>query len=113
VKRLARSVSVVVGVVIASVGTASAECAWVLWEEWSSARGSWEPLHRIVAARSTEDACRTLVVQAAKGRAAQLGDNATLRDNSSVISLLDEKPHMRWDYRCLPDTVDPRAPKEK
>jgi hypothetical protein len=114
--QLARRALLVVVLLLASVGTASAECAWVLWEQVSSVssvgeRGSFETEYRIVEARGTEGACRALVSQAAKGRAAQWGDRATLSNENSSVSVAGEKTAVSWDYRCLPDTVDPRGPK--
>jgi hypothetical protein len=79
--------------VLASVGTASAECAWVLW-------GMPYPVKEVtflpVDAFTTRDECmrekdsRSAAIKAAlkEGRSPGFGVSA-----------------------CLPDTVDPRGPK--
>jgi hypothetical protein len=41
--QLARRASLVVVLLLASVGTASAECAWVLWSVIDGKRDSWLP----------------------------------------------------------------------
>jgi hypothetical protein len=47
--QLARRVSLVVALLLASVGTASAECAWVLWQREISEKpdGVWVPRERL------------------------------------------------------------------
>ena len=86
-----------------SFRTASAECAWVLWQE-SSAIGyasSWTSQ----GAWSAETECRGRLArayasfgvgQAAEGTAVSVPGSPT----NAMVSLL-----------CLPDTIDPRGPK--
>ena len=95
--------------------SASAGCAWVLWEQVSSTgeRSDLKTEHRIVAARPTEGECRAFVAQTAKGRAAQWGPSAKVSNENSSVFVAVEKTAIKWDYRCLPDTIDPRGPKGK
>jgi len=97
--RLARRASLVVVLLLASVGTASAECAWVLWST----------LH----IPGSSDHVATVAAFASKGECQ--------RDLEKSEAWQDEKrktnptravqPPSRLYYTCLPDTVDPRGPK--
>jgi hypothetical protein len=95
--RLARRSSLAVVLLLASVGTASAECAWVLWG-WTTdpqlIRGvPTQELYYPVSAHQTKDQCER---QATSSRAAP-----------------EAKAGPRFQYNCLPDTIDPRGPKAK
>ena len=79
----------------ALAASASAECAWVLWEEVPSASGSWSLDMGKESAFLTKAACEKRL----KAR----------------IRAFAEAPTggARPFLRCLPDTVDPRGPKGK
>ena len=89
-KQLARRASLVVVLLLASVGTASAECAWVLWNAVGGggvARGAalpWMPF-----------------------------------DSSRALKIVKQQEKEMRSFRaptawvCLPDTIDPRGPKGK
>jgi hypothetical protein len=71
--------------------SASAECAWVMWGERD--RGDWNPR----AAYETRQACM----------------QATTAING--VRVVEPGIVMAGDgtlYRCFPDTVNPRAPRE-
>jgi hypothetical protein len=93
----ARRVALVVGLsLLASVASASAECAWVLWNEATDMQAqpiktTWTPLQGFV----TSATCNA---EATKSRQ---------QDKRGTDS------HMMRVLRCLPDTVDPREPKGK
>ena len=83
---------------LASAATASAECAWVLWEsqqfyakDGAHLRGAWV----LDRAFGTEERCR-----------AQLRPVATIDASPS-----DAAAKVMIRPVCLPDTVDPRGPK--
>jgi hypothetical protein len=83
--QLARSASLIVVLLLASVGTASAECAWVLWTrinalEWET-RGGFE----------TRADCERERGKSAEGVLQGTGGKEFVVLNA-----------------CLPDTVDPR-----
>ena len=90
---LNRRVLVVALLLLASVGTASAECAWVLWQEWGGGLrqvpGGWENPHRYapVWTYGTREECE------------QLGIARHTLPTGYIRTI------------CLPDTVDPRGRK--
>ncbi len=95
--------------------SASAECAWVLWEQLAGISGTE---HWVIAARSSEQECRALVRPAVQRRADIAGKvgpsgkkpNVTVEADSRVV-LQSESVVLSWAYTCLPDAVDPRGPK--
>jgi hypothetical protein len=130
---------VLVGVVpllLASVGTASAECAWVLWEHrtgfgktgpyahWQ-VLGSWpvavdcrrEFDARFAAASRTMSALsygeqiqQGIKPEDMKSDRVVVGDSITA---SSGLLVDGSFVSSTVRYVCLPDTVDPRGPKGK
>jgi hypothetical protein len=106
-KQLARSVPLVVVLLLASVGTASAECAWVLWskvgsDDWSPHTGfpASELCYSAISAELAQDTARKYVMH----------DLVTRRHPGEAFYVhagLQRSIHMK----CLPDTIDPRGPK--
>jgi hypothetical protein len=83
---------IVVLFLLASAGTAFAECAWVLWvNEWFDASLDRAPSD--VQAFATRSDCLAAMEQA-----------QTFKETNGQCG--------RY-IRCLPDTVDPRGPKGK
>lgn len=90
--------------------SASAECAWVVWEHvwkdhtrwgwWSNDR--WTPIQ----AEATREHCQTRQADLTR-EYSRLGD-VLAKTNPAA---LDSSEHTAWT--CLPDTVDPRGPKGK
>jgi hypothetical protein len=94
--------------------SASAECAWVLWEHAVISSGGQVGIEeRAVGTRSSEQECRGLVRPAVQSRLAQSRTaGTTLKvDGDSAVTLESATGAFSWTYRCLPDTVDPRGPK--
>ena len=90
---------------LTSTATASAECAWVLWEHvwYTDAKTylrsghTWTP----TGAVNTHIDCE-------RGQAATEQEWRTLRKLSP-----SNDPNHSVQWICLPDTVDPRGPKTK
>jgi hypothetical protein len=85
--------ALLVALLLASIGTASAECAWVLWERLSP--DQW-----------------AIVAAAPDGRECE----RTRKETIAYIKANDPwKRQFALDvlYRCLPDTIDPRGPKTR
>jgi hypothetical protein len=104
-----RASLVVVLLLLASVGTASAECAWVLWREtWTNlANDGREEIDSAHASLPDCDAALGTVVISLRvdGYQPIVGG---LKGNRNVLAMKAGK----WQsYRCLPDTIDPRGPK--
>jgi len=89
--QLARRASLAIVLLLASVGTASAECAWVLWAYAHGGRGptAWEPL----LSKDARGDCETT--------------QATLEQ------VAKEKGRLSPLMACFPDTIDPRGPKAR
>jgi hypothetical protein len=106
--QLARRTSlVVVLLVLALVGTASAECAWLMWAYALDQRAGEH--YSVEAARPTNPDClaalQTMaVVVKNRGLPVSGGD-------PDHPELLFRDGTTSFKYFCLPDTVDPRGPK--
>jgi len=109
--------SLIVALLLASLGTASAECAWVLWTREIAVSASFidEKAWQILRAIPTYDACESAQAKTIKNieasyarrdgaRASVLGDNVIV--SAPGMSLTHY-------FRCLPDTIDPRGPKAR
>jgi hypothetical protein len=91
---------------LAFASTAAAECTWVLWSSLASSGGGgtgWD----IIQAVESRPTCETFVAQKlqslAKTGADVSGGLVTLKNDDGKTSVLR--------FLCLPDTIDPRAPK--
>jgi hypothetical protein len=109
--QLARRASLVVVLLLASVGTASAEGTWVLWVNDG---GSWNSLD----AFSGESECRTSALRVAQSL--YLRESGRRHTHPGTVELKGTEVHIPVDFdswiishECYPDTVDPRGPKTK
>jgi hypothetical protein len=91
--QFARSAPLVVVLLLASLGTASAECAWVLWSRDSLLSG--DEAWGVISAFSREDGGK------AECERSKEGGTKRAREGASAVRFV-----------CLPDTVDPRGPKK-
>jgi hypothetical protein len=91
--QFARSAPLVVVLLLASLGTASAECAWVLWSRDSLLSG--DEAWGVISAFSREDGGK------AECERSKEGGTKRTREGASAVRFV-----------CLPDTVDPRGPKK-
>src|SRR4051812_12461293 len=97
---------------LASVATASAECAWVLWMEVNVLRPrpqqrGWIPVQGTSALAECERAIDGTVAEfmaSSKNERTEKLDRRTLMFESPAGSSIRT-------YSCFPDTVDPRGPK--
>jgi hypothetical protein len=87
---------------LAVAASASAECAWVLWNEVYALdkAGKESTRYHLVAAFETKNACES---------------SPQLFFPVPVVRDYDNKTgaHEKLLSRCLPDTLDPRGPKGK
>ena len=117
-----RTLLVVLLLLLASVGTATAECAWVVWQhiDFIQRLPSAPPSSRWGIGEITDS--RT---ECEKKIEVSVNDDVTKTDPAWATTV-DRRPGMSTtvrsvhkerglttvtSYRCLPDTVDPRGPK--
>lgn len=108
---------VVVLLLFASVGTASGECAWVLWSQETFVYGSGgntDPW-RLLEATPTQPACKDLLTRTIQ-RVATPKTGVRIDVTDSVVTKTISDAHGNSAlfvnrYLCLPDTIDPRGPK--
>ena len=113
--RLARRASLLVALsLLASVATAYAECAWVLWEQTNTglAPVEWKIL-RVSADMASCEAIKARTVEAAAaspptGYARERRGDSTVMETPRV-GLLIGAPSTTLQYFCFPDTVDPKT----
>ncbi len=121
---IARRVMVLVGLsLLTSAATASAECAWVLWEhrvtpsKEGSPAESWLALEAVETRAVCEAKSEALIQRLVQPRAGgALHNYERIGDSKGVTMYQGRKEQgvsQTSDFRCLPDTVDPRGPKGK
>jgi hypothetical protein len=100
---------VVAFTVVTSASRASAECAWVLWEDtmWPPNKSSTDP----VRAYNTKQECDDGLSAALATFTPSPGRNVQKDMTRQAVYVTVEKSTTAYRYVCLPDTVDPRAPK--
>jgi len=109
--RLGRRASLLVAfLLLASAATASAECAWVLWQQQAEvspggavSSSDWTWL--TVEANSTEAECRQVL--------ARFDTSLGPKDADGYATVTSKGKRVRARNVCLPDAVDPRGPKGK
>jgi hypothetical protein len=102
---------------------ASAECAWVLWEEVFSIREHRSPSEwSIVGTALKPEDCNLFGSRAAADRARRwqgipnprgtaTGVPPEVKVEGSQVTVTTSAGLLQYRYLCLPDTVDPRGPK--
>jgi hypothetical protein len=101
--RLARRASLLVAFyLLTSAATVYAECAWVLWEDYSVSGVDWT--------REGAFADRESCVKEARNIMAKMPH---VKFEDLPAGLTWWSGHGYAKRQCWPDTVDPRGPKEK
>ena len=81
-----------------SAATASAECAWVMWNDSPSWFQTRENRWRAVRGFTSLTECQQFV-------------DTMLKMPPGVVPSIEKGDEYSPPYTCLPDTVDPRVPK--
>jgi hypothetical protein len=102
---------------LASAMTACATCGWVLWEISSPTPKHPESSYNKVDAEATNEACKQRAEVAIQRRTLQARNSGwtVTRGEANRVSFtkVGDPDSFFVDFQCWPDTVDPRAPKEK
>jgi len=105
--------------VLAWATSASAECAWVLWEtatQSDSPKGrmrtrSPEPVRAYPTKPECDRALGKALAAFKPGGTAHAFTHMDLEMQEGYVQYEGSKVGTLYGYRCLPDTVDPRGPK--
>jgi hypothetical protein len=95
--------------------SASAECAWVLWEEITfSDQGRFGSEWRIAGTAPAARECGTFATRAVEDRSKRPHEPDTkIKSEGNQVETIGKGFYFLHRYLCLPDTVDPRGPKGK
>lgn len=102
--------------------SAAAECAWVLWMKETRldyAANTEERRWHVTGAALNQAACEALLAQEVEAVTPPTPSKNALYTGVDFLHFRSEKPVekvtriQRFDYVCLPDTVDPRNRKAK
>jgi hypothetical protein len=103
--RLRRAALLVALYLLTSVAAASAECAWVLWEQMNAEPWSLKD------GFSDADSCKRALRSGIRKSVSRYPGSEDSGSNTPVIA--KDSGRLTLSFACLPDTVDPRGPKGK
>jgi len=108
---------------LTSAATARAECAWVLWEhrvtpsKEGAATETWLAQDAVETRAVCEAKSEALIQRLVQPRASGSLRNYERTGDSKGVTMYqgrkEQGPSQTSDFRCLPDTVDPRGAKGK
>ena len=114
---LTRRVPLAVVLLLASVGTASAECAWLMWIEGTGTLGDkTEKVWEVYDTTNTQEDCKARLPAASEAMAMALregGDETRVLPGGTIRRMRKDGAEIFYLFQCLPDTIDPRGPKGK
>src|SRR5262249_32088012 len=121
--RLRQALVITALALLTFVETAHGECAWVLWEHRVTPSKSGAPAEAWLPSEATETRadCEARTEKLIQGlvqprTTGSLTKYERIGDSKGVTMYLGRKEQGAYqtsDFRCLPDTVDPRGPKGK
>ncbi len=98
---------------VVGTGTAFAECAWVLWVEYTDMKTHQVEGPALQASYKTADECaKAIDTEYREGRTSHPWFRSA-PTAATIMRELGPNSTSMLTYTCLPDTVDPRGPKEK
>src|SRR5262249_6321672 len=121
--RLRRATLLLALFLLTSAATAHGECAWVLWEHRVTPTKEGAPTEtwlareavetRAVCESKAEALIQRLVEAQGSGGFYKFRRNGRKQRGSSDPRSKEQGGYQTSDFRCLPDTVDPRGAKGK
>jgi hypothetical protein len=91
--------------------SADAESTWVLWERFTQESDDRPTTWRWVESFDNQPSCQLASLRVARSKSIQRDYDTVL--HGSQVQVKAEFEMWTYSYECLPDTVDPRAPKGK
>jgi hypothetical protein len=110
---------IVAAVLLFGTSQAWAECAWVLWKERITIVDPSDKPWEVDRAEPTHQACIAAMTAALQSWERMVGHSKSvvITVSGTSIAYLNKAKEGAgasvWQYKCLPDTVDPREPKGK
>jgi len=118
--RLVPIVALLVVSLCASATSASAECAWVLWQHSVMGKSTSVTTEPVDAYETKQAWGNAILAELTKAEASRSATTLVTVDraSNSVVTMVKTKsgkvePLISYSLFCLPDSVDPRGPKAR